>query len=700
MRRQNGYVLISVIIVMLVLSGVSLVLNREGAMQVFLAGQQNAVSEAEMVAEAGLNHQIWQATRQGCSGYGNISTTAFGPHSYVAAISPASGSPVTVTSKSILDDGTVFNLRREEQTIYQLPQPDVELDIGISGIGNDTYANGTSGNQNNNYYTSWYMYSRNILSGAEVFPLMRFDLSSLPADIKILSARLLLRLSNITLVGSSPTLSVHRMIIDWAGNSVTYNTSDGNTSWTWPDNYLSTPDSTLVLQTSTNGNREWDLTELVDGWVQGTVPNYGFTVVADEAIDSVRIDATNNWISSQRPELIIQFTCECGMYCVLGSTLPDAIAHWKLDESSGTTAVDSEGSNDGTTSGTAWTTGQLNGAAYFDGFDDYINVPHSSELVFDEAISISAWINLEVSATGPYANQTIIGKGTTGFTEEFWLGIWENEIEFGILESGTWYGVNTIALELQPDTWYHLAVTFSDTSDEVKFYLDGNQMGAGTLTRDLNPDNKDIQIGRSQYGEYFYGELDDIRLFDFIITPEEVAALTIVAGKTPPEFDNVLDRFDAVAFNGNDGSMPWTINWQEIGESDGAGSGDVRIMNDSGRNYVLRLRDNDNGGEGVWREMNIQGCSSAKLVYEYRRSGLDNFNDYVTVSVSGDGGANWTELTRYQGNGTDTSFLSDSYDISAYIAGNTAIQLLTSPGLGGNDQVFFDNIEIRLSGCP
>lgn len=53
------------------------------------------------------------------------------------------------------------------------------------------------------------------------------------------------------------------------------------------------------------------------------------------------------------------------------------VGHWKLDETSGTTATDSAGTNDGTLTNfpaSPWTEGWYNGGLEFDGANDYIDI--------------------------------------------------------------------------------------------------------------------------------------------------------------------------------------------------------------------------------------------------------------------------------------------------------------------------------------
>ena len=96
----------------------------------------------------------------------------------------------------------------------------------------------------------------------------------------------------------------------------------------------------------------------------------------------------------------------------------------------------------------------------------------------------------------------------------------------------------------------------------------------------------------------------------------------------------------------------------------------------------------DGGGEGVWREVNLSGYTSAVLSFNFRRDGLDNANDAGIVFASGDGGGSWSpELARYEGPDNDTVYQFDYIDISAYIASNTRIKFQTGTGNGGMDRV-------------
>ena len=160
---------------------------------------------------------------------------------------------------------------------------------------------------------------------------------------------------------------------------------------------------------------------------------------------------------------------------------------------------------------------------------------------------------------------------------------------------------------------------------------------------------------------------------------------------------NFRDNFDNTVFNGSNGTLSWATDWIEVGESDGATSGDIQVMTDQS-NYQLRTRDNDNGGEGAEREADLSGAATAALNYDYRRMNLDSASDYTSVEVSANGASGpWTELTRHDGSGNDSSYQPASHDITAYKSANTRIRFITSSSMGGTDTVWFDNIEIACS---
>ena len=162
--------------------------------------------------------------------------------------------------------------------------------------------------------------------------------------------------------------------------------------------------------------------------------------------------------------------------------------------------------------------------------------------------------------------------------------------------------------------------------------------------------------------------------------------------------ENVIDHFDVNgSFAGNNGDQNWSNDWQEMGESNGPGSGFVRVTSNALRIGGYSDDDDDESsmtGRGAWREVNLSEASSATLSLDFSEFGSNGFN--VTLAISGDGGSSWNNLETF----TFSTFnVSRSYDISAYVSANTRIRMLANGYIPEEStrQMHFDNIKIEYT---
>ena len=375
------------------------------------------------------------------------------------------------------------------------------------------------------------------------------------------------------------------------------------------------------------------------------------------------------------------------------------IAHWKFDDGTGVIAIDSVGGHDGTlVNSPSWVTGHLDDALSFDGSNDAVRVPHADTLSITETMTFTAWVN--ASSFGS-TYQTILAKDGGGSGSNYWFGTWRQLFVFGFFSGGLFREVFNPTLELQPNNWYHLAATFDSTTGDTNLYVDGVLVQNGTLAFDPTAVSADLGIGRSPDGERWRGVLDDVRIYDELLSAAKIAELAGGGGGggNPNACDGTFrDEFNQESYANNDGTLQWATDWLEINENDGWDSGDERVV-DNDSDFHLQVRDNDGGGEGVQREADLSNSLKAGLTYEYRRDGFDNNRDFVMVQISANGGSSWTELERIIGPGTDSSYVPRSHNISAYIAPNTRVRFLTSANLGSGDELYIDNIQIEVGGC-
>lgn len=157
----------------------------------------------------------------------------------------------------------------------------------------------------------------------------------------------------------------------------------------------------------------------------------------------------------------------------------------------------------------------------------------------------------------------------------------------------------------------------------------------------------------------------------------------------------LYETFDNTGWSNNMGTKLWATNWVELGESTSPSSGDVKIERESllSANRVLQIR---NGNNGLMRKANLANTQNVILSFDYKRDSLE-WNDYVTVQISKDNGANWTDLDYLSGWSNDLFFLSASYDISAFASSSTYIRFLSSSGMNWLDGILLDNIKISYT---
>jgi subtilisin family serine protease len=200
---------------------------------------------------------------------------------------------------------------------------------------------------------------------------------------------------------------------------------------------------------------------------------------------------------------------------------PIPIAHWKLDEGSGTIAYDSAGSYDGTLYGDpTWTTGQIDGALDFNG-GDYVDITGSSGTgsplnIYNKNMSISAWAKFRG------AGGTIVARAK-GYYITYRLGISSNQVYINTYKQGSGHWFLT-ADALVPDTWYHLVGVFDRDGDLGRIYINGVKKAEGAMTIDPLSNDASTKIGcrNDTSDDSFNGIIDDVRIYNQALSAEEI----------------------------------------------------------------------------------------------------------------------------------------------------------------------------------
>lgn len=160
------------------------------------------------------------------------------------------------------------------------------------------------------------------------------------------------------------------------------------------------------------------------------------------------------------------------------------------------------------------------------------------------------------------------------------------------------------------------------------------------------------------------------------------------------------DDFPAVAYTGSTGSEEWKTNkWSEIGETDGAGRGLIRVGSAGcSGSYCLTIGNSlltFFANRGVWRQLDLNKVTSATLSFTYRRSVSSQSAAYVQVQASADAGGTWATLATYWLNTSDAAAQTAQFDLTGYASSTTRVRFLISGSAAG--YFYLDNVQVEYT---
>jgi hypothetical protein len=159
---------------------------------------------------------------------------------------------------------------------------------------------------------------------------------------------------------------------------------------------------------------------------------------------------------------------------------------------------------------------------------------------------------------------------------------------------------------------------------------------------------------------------------------------------TDVQVGTLRDEFSVAGYANNDGSAAWSANWVD---SDGnPTAGNIRI---SGGQLVLSSNSNT---DFIYRQADLGGATSATLSFDYDNNLFLGVGGSVLLEVSANGGASYTTLTTFTP-GSNSGTGSYSADISAFIAGDTRVRFSITGISVPTQSVRVDNLQIAY-GVP
>ena len=213
------------------------------------------------------------------------------------------------------------------------------------------------------------------------------------------------------------------------------------------------------------------------------------------------------------------------------------VAHWPFDGTPDDVVNGYDGTEQG---GPKYETGVIGQAMRFDGVDDYIALPPGFES-FPWGLTLSVWARPTTNgnwarfvdfANGPSSDNILFSRA--GTSTSFALGVYS-----GAAALDAWSPA-----VLENNVWQMLTATL-DHHGNVVFYKNGRAIGTGRTNKPNAILRANNYIAKSNWADDlpYAGSMDDLWLFDYPLTPQEVADLYLLRPDidemciAPPQFD-------------------------------------------------------------------------------------------------------------------------------------------------------------------
>jgi len=192
-------------------------------------------------------------------------------------------------------------------------------------------------------------------------------------------------------------------------------------------------------------------------------------------------------------------------------------AYYKLDEISGTTVIDSKGSNNGTNNGATIGVAGKVGTAYSFSSGNSLNMGDPDILIRD-AFSLAIWFKTSFAGTGQ-----LISRHVTG-------GFWQFRLESGKVRLIRFHSGGNAQivspLAYNNNLWHFAVATFS-IQNGSRIYIDGNLVVSDSV---LTPNNsgagQTIYIGSRGGTENYTGLLDEAAIYqNYELSASEITSL-------------------------------------------------------------------------------------------------------------------------------------------------------------------------------
>jgi hypothetical protein len=200
------------------------------------------------------------------------------------------------------------------------------------------------------------------------------------------------------------------------------------------------------------------------------------------------------------------------------------IGWWTFDEGTGTTVADSSGAgHDGSfvDSTPEWVPGMYGTALEFDGTDK-VEIPDHADFHFTNAMSVALWMQ---PGADQVASAKLFIKQKSGQYPYSLQYDDSGQGLFATVYAATRYDTAPHIPDF-PGEWAHVCFTYDGSV--LILYKDGEEAARVNTRGQIQQNNESLSIGcRLDYAQNFNGIIDDVRLFNRDLLPEEVQQVMV-----------------------------------------------------------------------------------------------------------------------------------------------------------------------------
>jgi hypothetical protein len=169
--------------------------------------------------------------------------------------------------------------------------------------------------------------------------------------------------------------------------------------------------------------------------------------------------------------------------------------------------------------------GKPDKALYFDGMDNYVEIPGTPTINITGSLTVSCWIY-------PHSVENYVAwvakTNNNGTTSQWRFGFGDSGTEIWGLTfwNSNWFGYNTNKKSIPLNTWSHVILVADQVQHIAYLYLNGELIDSIKDIKEFEGSNDPLFIGHQKDDYVFFdGLIDEVRIYNRTLSTDEVKEL-------------------------------------------------------------------------------------------------------------------------------------------------------------------------------